>query len=315
MKSKTKRVRSEDLKNIFERLKEGLGKTRNNFTGKMDALFNSSKLIDEEFYEELEDLLILSDVGFQTTMDIMENLKKTLKLEKVREPEKVKEVLKTLLWDKLKDMESNEVEEKDKLKIILIIGVNGVGKTTTIGKLASKFTEDGAKVIVAAADTFRAAAVEQLKVWVDRANCDLISQKEGADPASVVYDAVQSAKARKADLLICDTAGRLHNKKNLMNELGKITKIIKREAPEALLETYLVLDATTGQNALNQAKAFNEIADISGIVMTKLDGTAKGGIVFALVSELEIPIKYIGVGEGIDDLQNFDAKSFIDAIF
>ena len=303
------------MKNIFERLKEGLGKTRNNFTGKMDALFNSSKLIDEEFYEELEDLLILSDVGFQTTMDIMENLKKTLKLEKVREPEKVKEVLKTLLWDKLKDMESNEVEEKDKLKIILIIGVNGVGKTTTIGKLASKFTEDGAKVIVAAADTFRAAAVEQIKVWVDRANCDLISQKEGADPASVVYDAVQSAKARKADLLICDTAGRLHNKKNLMNELGKITKIIKREAPEALLETYLVLDATTGQNALNQAKAFNEIADISGIVMTKLDGTAKGGIVFALVSELEIPIKYIGVGEGIDDLQNFDAKSFIDAIF
>jgi fused signal recognition particle receptor len=304
------------LKNIFERLREGLGKTRDNFTGKMDALFNSSKVIDEDFYEELEDLLILSDVGYKTTMEIMESLEKTLKNEKVRDSEKVKGILKSLLTEKLYIVGDTNVEVKNEgLRIILIIGVNGVGKTTTIGKLASKFTADGEKVIVAAADTFRAAAVEQLKVWVERANCDLISQKEGADPASVVYDAIQAAKARKMDVLICDTAGRLHNKKNLMNELNKITKIIKREADEASLETYLVLDATTGQNALNQAKAFSEITDISGIVMTKLDGTAKGGIVFALVSELGLPVEYIGVGEGIEDLQKFDAESFINAIF
>ncbi|MBK5251073.1 MAG: signal recognition particle-docking protein FtsY [Peptostreptococcaceae bacterium] len=304
------------MKNIFERLREGLGKTRDNFTGKIDALFNSLKVIDDDFYEELEDLLILSDVGYETTMEIMESLEKTLKNEKVRDAGKVKGILKSLLAEKLNVVESAKVEVKNEgLRIILIIGVNGVGKTTTIGKLASKFTANGEKVIVAAADTFRAAAVEQLKVWVERANCDLISQKEGADPASVVYDAIQAAKARKMDLLICDTAGRLHNKKNLMNELNKITKIIKREAHEASLETYLVLDATTGQNALNQAKAFSEITDISGIVMTKLDGTAKGGIVFALVSELGLPVKYIGVGEGIEDLQKFDAESFINAIF
>jgi fused signal recognition particle receptor len=304
------------LKNIFERLRDGLGKTRDNFTGKIDALFNSSKVIDDDFYEELEDLLILSDVGYKTTMEIMESLEKTLKNDKVRDSASVKGVLKSLLTEKLNTVEDTKVELKNEgLRIILIIGVNGVGKTTTIGKLASKFTADGEKVIVAAADTFRAAAVEQLKVWVERANCDLISQKEGADPASVVYDAIQAAKARKMDILICDTAGRLHNKKNLMNELNKITKIIKREAQEASLETYLVLDATTGQNALNQAKAFNEITDINGLVMTKLDGTAKGGIVFALVSELRLPVEYIGVGEGIEDLQKFDAESFIDAIF
>lgn len=304
------------MKNIFERLRDGLGKTRDNFTGKIDALFNSSKVIDDDFYEELEDLLILSDVGYKTTMEIMESLEKTLKNDKVRDSASVKGVLKSLLTEKLNTVEDTKVELKNEgLRIILIIGVNGVGKTTTIGKLASKFTADGEKVIVAAADTFRAAAVEQLKVWVERANCDLISQKEGADPASVVYDAIQAAKARKMDILICDTAGRLHNKKNLMNELNKITKIIKREAQEASLETYLVLDATTGQNALNQAKAFNEITDINGLVMTKLDGTAKGGIVFALVSELRLPVEYIGVGEGIEDLQKFDAESFIDAIF
>ncbi len=304
------------MKNIFERLRDGLGKTRDNFTSKIDALFNSSKVIDDDFYEELEDLLILSDVGYKTTMEIMESLEKTLKNDKVRDSASVKGVLKSLLTEKLNVDGDTKVEVKNEgLRIILIIGVNGVGKTTTIGKLASKFTADGEKVIVAAADTFRAAAVEQLKVWVERANCDLISQKEGADPASVVYDAIQAAKARKMDILICDTAGRLHNKKNLMNELNKITKIIKREAQEASLETYLVLDATTGQNALNQAKAFNEITDINGIVMTKLDGTAKGGIVFALVSELRLPVEYIGVGEGIEDLQKFDAESFIDAIF
>jgi len=304
------------LKNIFEKLREGLGKTRDNFTSKIDALFNSSKVIDDDFYEELEDLLILSDVGYKTTMEIMGSLENTLKNEKVKDSEKVKCILKSLLTEKLNISRDTKVEVKNEgLRIILVIGVNGVGKTTTIGKLASKFTADGEKVIVAAADTFRAAAVDQLKVWVKRANCDLISQKEGADPASVVYDAIQAAKARKMDLLICDTAGRLHNKKNLMNELNKITKIIKREAHEALLETYLVLDASTGQNALNQAKAFSEITDISGIVMTKLDGTAKGGIVFALVSELGLPVKYIGVGEGIDDLQKFDAESFINAIF
>jgi len=304
------------LKSIIERLKEGLGKTRDNFTGKIDVLFNSSNTIDDEFYEELEDLLILSDVGYETTVEIMESLETAVRNERITDPGKVKELLKTLMTEKLYSAGNSEIDAKEKgLRIILIIGVNGVGKTTTIGKLASKFTQKGEKVIIAAADTFRAAAVDQLKIWVERSKSDLISQKEGADPASVVYDAIQSAKARKMDVLICDTAGRLHNKKNLMNELGKITKIIKREAPESILETYLVLDATTGQNALNQAKAFNEIADISGIIMTKLDGTAKGGIVFALVSELGIPVKYVGVGEDIEDLQKFDPGSFVDAIF
>jgi len=304
------------LKNIIERLKEGLEKTRDNFTGKIDELFNSSKTIDDEFYEELEDLLILSDVGYKTTVEIMDSLEVAIRNEKIKDIENVKGTLKALMAEKLYSAEKKGNNEKQKgLRIILIIGVNGVGKTTTIGKLASKFTKNGDKVIIAAADTFRAAAVDQLKVWAENARSDLISQKEGADPASVVYDAVQSAKARKMDVLICDTAGRLHNKKNLMNELGKITKIINREAPEAILETYLVLDATTGQNALNQAKAFNEIADISGIIMTKLDGTAKGGIVFALVSELGIPVEYIGVGEDILDLQKFDPESFVDAIF
>jgi len=304
------------LKNIIERLKEGLEKTRDNFTGKIDELFNSSKSIDDEFYEELEDLLILSDVGYKTTVEIMDSLEVAIRNEKIKDIENVKGTLKALMAEKLYSAEKKGNNEKQKgLRIILIIGVNGVGKTTTIGKLASKFTKNGDKVIIAAADTFRAAAVDQLKVWAENARSDLISQKEGADPASVVYDAVQSAKARKMDVLICDTAGRLHNKKNLMNELGKITKIINREAPEAILETYLVLDATTGQNALNQAKAFNEIADISGIIMTKLDGTAKGGIVFALVSELGIPVEYIGVGEDILDLQKFDPESFVDAIF
>jgi len=304
------------LKNIIERLKEGLGKTRDSFTGKIDALFNSSKAIDDEFYEELEDLLILSDVGYETTVEIMDSLETAVRNEKIRDAGNVKDILKTLMAEKLQTAGKSENHAKQSgLRIILVIGVNGVGKTTTIGKLASKFTNEGEKVIIAAADTFRAAAVDQLKVWVERSKSDLIAQKEGADPASVVYDAIISAKARNMDVLICDTAGRLHNKKNLMNELGKITKIIKREAPESILETYLVLDATTGQNALNQAKAFNEIADISGIIMTKLDGTAKGGIVFALVSELGIPVEYIGVGEEIEDLQKFDPESFVDAIF
>jgi len=304
------------LKNIIERLKEGLEKTRDSFTGKIDALFNSSKAIDDEFYEELEDLLILSDVGYETTVEIMDSLETAVRNEKIMDAGNVKDILKTLMAEKLQTAVKSENHEKQNgLRIILVIGVNGVGKTTTIGKLASKFTNKGEKVIIAAADTFRAAAVDQLKVWVERSKSDLIAQKEGADPASVVYDAIKSAKARNMDVLICDTAGRLHNKKNLMNELGKITKIIKREAPETILETYLVLDATTGQNALNQAKAFNEIADISGIIMTKLDGTAKGGIVFALVSELGIPVEYIGVGEDIEDLQKFDPESFVDAIF
>ena len=304
------------MKNIIERLKEGLGKTRDSFTGKIDALFNSSKAIDDEFYEELEDLLILSDVGYETTVEIMDSLETAVRNEKIRDAGNVKDILKTLMAEKLQTAGKSENHEKQSgLRIILVIGVNGVGKTTTIGKLASKFTNEVEKVIIAAADTFMAAAVDQLKVWVERSKSDLIAQKEGADPASVVYDAIISAKARNMDVLICDTAGRLHNKKNLMNELGKITKIIKREAPESILETYLVLDATTGQNALNQAKAFNEIADISGIIMTKLDGTAKGGIVFALVSELVIPVEYIGVGEEIEDLQKFDPESFVDAIF
>ncbi len=304
------------MKNFIERLKEGLEKTRDSFSGKIDALLNSSKAIDDEFYEELEDLLILSDVGYETTVEIMESLEAAVRNEKIKDAVNVKDILKTLMAEKLQTAGKSENHEKQNgLRIILVIGVNGVGKTTTIGKLASKFTKIGEKVIIAAADTFRAAAVDQLNVWAKRSKSDLISQKEGADPASVVYDAIQSAKARDMDVLICDTAGRLHNKKNLMNELGKITKIIKREAPESILETYLVLDATTGQNALNQAKAFNEIADISGIIMTKLDGTAKGGIVFALVSELGIPVEYIGVGEDIEDLQKFDPESFVDAIF
>lgn len=303
------------MKNLFERLKDGLGKTRSNFAQKMDALFTSFSTIDEEFYEELEDLLILSDVGYQTTLDIMESLKLEVKRDKISEPQAVQSVLKTLLTEKVNLEGAGGIVMRPGLNILLVIGVNGVGKTTTIGKLANQFSNDGKKILVAAGDTFRAAASEQLKVWSERARCEIISQAEGADAAAVVYDAIKAAQARKTDVLICDTAGRLHNKKNLMNELEKITRIIKREAPQAHLETLLVLDATTGQNALNQAKAFKEIADINGIIMTKLDGTAKGGILFAIASELSLPMKYIGVGESLEDLQTFEAETFVEALF
>lgn len=303
------------MKNLFERLKAGLGKTRSNMVEKMDSLFSSHGRFDEAFYEELEDLLILSDVGYGPTLEIIEALRERIKRERPDSPEAAKTLLKTLLKEKISLEGSGAVELRDGLNILLVIGVNGVGKTTTIGKLATQFKLQGKQVLVAAGDTFRAAAVEQLKVWSERAGCGMISQKEGADSAAVVYDAIQSARARGTDVLICDTAGRLHNKKNLMNELEKITRIIGREAPDAALTTLLVLDATTGQNAKSQAKAFKEIADISGIVMTKLDGTAKGGILFGIAAELCLPVKYIGVGESREDLQAFDPETFLDALF
>ena len=303
------------MKNLFERLKAGLGKTRSNMVEKMDGLFSSHGRFDEVFYEELEDLMILSDVGYGPTLEIIEALKERIRKERPDSPEAAKTLLKTLLREKISLEGSGAVELRDGLNILLVIGVNGVGKTTTIGKLATQFKLQGKQVLVAAGDTFRAAAVEQLKVWAERAGCGMISQNEGADSAAVVFDAIQSARARGTDVLICDTAGRLHNKKNLMNELEKITRIIRREAPDAALTTLLVLDATTGQNAKSQAKAFKEIADISGIVMTKLDGTAKGGILFSIAAELCLPIKYIGVGESREDLQAFDPETFLDALF
>jgi len=296
---------------ILDKLKNGLTKTRENIGGKIAALISSSKALDDEFYDELEELLILADVGVNTAETIIKEIKAQVKQQKIKDPEQVKALLKEELVNILTAKEtSNETYPK----IILVVGVNGVGKTTTIGKLAYKFKQDGKKVIIAAADTFRAAAAEQLEIWSKRAGVDIIKHEEGSDPAAVVYDAIQSAKARQADVIICDTAGRLHNKKNLMEELKKINRIIDREYPEAAKEVLLVLDATTGQNAISQARVFKEAVDINGIVLTKLDGTAKGGVVLAITNELNVPVRYIGVGEGIDDLQNFDPSSFVNAL-
>ena len=300
--------------NLFARLKEGLSKTKKGITERIDTVLKSYGKVDEELFEELEEVLITSDMGFETTMKIIESLQDRVKRNKVTEASQVRGELKEVLVEMLSGDEDKALIEGTPA-IILVIGVNGVGKTTTIGKMAHRFKGEGKKVLIAAGDTFRAAAIDQLEVWADRTGVDIVSHSEGADPGAVIFDAVQAAKSRKADVLICDTAGRLHNKKNLMNELGKIFKIVDREYPEAKREVLLVVDATTGQNAVQQAKVFNEVADITGIVLTKLDGTAKGGVIFAVKSEIEVPVKLIGVGEKVEDLQDFDARSFVDALF
>ena len=301
-------------KGFFARLKEGLGKTRKNIMGSVDSVLGAFTKIDEDLFEELEEALIMADLGVQTTMDICDTLRKRVKREGVTDPSMIKHMLSEEISEIL--LEGCEEEfVMPEHTVLLVIGVNGVGKTTTIGKLASSFKSQGKSVLLAAADTFRAAAIDQLVIWGDRCGVDVIKHEENSDPAAVVFDAANAAKNRKTDILICDTAGRLHNKKNLMEELKKISKVIEREYPQAHKEVFLVLDATTGQNALQQAKLFKEAADITGIILTKLDGTAKGGIVVAIKSELKIPVRYIGVGEGIDDLQKFDAKSFAEALF
>lgn len=303
-----------EKKGFFGKLVAGLQKTRDNIIAGVDSIFSGFSAIDDEFYEEIEETLIMGDLGIQTTMFIMEDLRKKVKEQNIKDPLECKQLLMDSIMEQM-DLGENAYEFEKRQSVLLIIGVNGVGKTTSVGKLAGQMKDDGKKVIVAAADTFRAAAIEQLSEWAKRAGVDLIAQQEGSDPAAVVYDAVAAAKSRHADILICDTAGRLHNKKNLMEELKKINRIIDKEFPDAYRETLVVLDGTTGQNALVQAKQFMEVADITGIILTKLDGTAKGGIAVAIQSELGIPVKYIGVGEKLDDLQKFNAKEFVSALF
>ena len=302
------------MADFFKRLVSGLSKTRDNIVSGMDSIFNGFSKIDDDFYEELEEVLIMGDLGVQATYDILDDLKQKVKEQHIKEPSECRQILIDSIKEQM-DVGETAYEFENKTSVVMVIGVNGVGKTTTIGKLAGKLKGQGKKVILAAADTFRAAAGEQLKEWAGRAQAELIGGQEGSDPAAVVYDAVAAAKARHADVLLCDTAGRLHNKKNLMEELRKMNRIIDREFPEAFRETLVVLDATTGQNALQQAKEFNEVADITGIILTKMDGTAKGGIAVAIQAELGIPVKYIGVGETIDDLQKFDADTFVNALF
>lgn len=304
----------EEKKGFWSRLVSGLSKTRDNIVSGIDSIFSGFSSIDDDFYEELEEILIMGDIGINATTSILEHLKEQVAEQHIKEPAQCKQ----LLIDSIKkqmQVESTEYEFENRKSVILVIGVNGVGKTTSVGKLAGKLKDQGKKVILGAADTFRAAAGEQLTQWANRAGVEIIGGQDGADPASVVYDAVAAAKARNADVLICDTAGRLHNKKNLMEELRKIYRILEREYPEAYLETLVVLDGTTGQNALSQARQFAEVANVTGIILTKLDGTAKGGIAVAIQSELDIPVKYIGVGESIDDLQKFDADAFVNALF
>ncbi|MGI6260798.1 MAG: signal recognition particle-docking protein FtsY [Acutalibacteraceae bacterium] len=298
---------------FFKKISQGLKKTRDSVVHQIDSMLKSFTKIDEELFEELEELLIMGDVGAATSAKICEELRARAKERGVKDPQQISMMLQELIAEQLED--DQELQLNTKPSVILVIGVNGVGKTTTIGKLAARFSAEGKKVVLAAADTFRAAAVEQLKIWADRAGVEMISQAEGSDPAAVVFDAISAAKARGADLVICDTAGRLHNKKNLMDELGKIHRIIDRELPQADQEVLLVLDATTGQNAVNQARAFRETAGLTGIVLTKLDGTAKGGVVLSIKEELGVPVKFIGVGEQVDDLQPFDAREFAAALF
>ena len=299
---------------FFKRLVSGLTKTRDNIVSGFDSIFSGFSHIDDDFYEELEEILVMGDIGIRATAEIIENLKQKVKENHIKEPADCRELLINSIKEQMYVGDTAYRFEEEK-SVVLVIGVNGVGKTTTIGKLAGKLKNQGKKVILGAADTFRAAAGEQLTEWANRAGVEIVGGQEGSDPGSVVYDAVQAAKARKADVLLCDTAGRLHNKKNLMEELKKINRILEKEYPEAYRETLVVLDATTGQNALVQAKQFSEAAEITGIVLTKMDGTAKGGIAVAIHSELGIPVKYIGVGESIDDLQKFDADQFVDALF
>lgn len=299
---------------FFKRLVAGLTKTRDNIVSGIDAIFNGFSSIDDDFYDEIEEILVMGDIGINATTSIIEDLKRKVKEQNIKDPAACKQLLIQSIKDEM-NVGETAYEFENRKSVVLVIGVNGVGKTTSVGKLAGKLKDQGKKVVLAAADTFRAAAGEQLTEWAKRADVDIIGGQEGSDPASVVYDAIAAAKARNADVLLCDTAGRLHNKKNLMNELGKINRILEREYPEAYRETLVVLDGTTGQNALAQAREFKEVADITGIILTKLDGTAKGGIAVAIHSELGIPVKYIGVGETIDDLQKFNADEFVNALF
>ena len=299
---------------FFSKLAEGLTKTRNNIMNSVSNIFTGHDIIDDDFYEELEETLIMADLGITTTTSVIENLRDKVKELKIKDPADCKK----LLMDSLKEqmqVKPDAYDFENKKSVVLMIGVNGVGKTTSVGKLASQLKNSGKKVLVAAADTFRAGAIEQLTEWARRSDVELIAQNEGSDPAAVVFDAVNAAKARNVDVLICDTAGRLHNKKNLMDELNKIYRIVSKEYPEAAVETLVVVDGTTGQNAKEQARQFSEAAPVNGIVLTKLDGTAKGGIAIAIESELSIPVKYIGIGEKIDDLQKFDAEQFVEALF
>ena len=305
---------SEEKKGLWGRLVSGLSKTRDNIVSGIDSIFHGFSNIDDDFYEELEEILIMGDLGVHATMDIIEDLKEKVKKNHIKEPVECKQFLIESIKEQM-DVGEAAYEFEHQTSVVLVIGVNGVGKTTTIGKLAGKLRAQGKKVVLAAADTFRAAAGEQLKEWAHRAEADLIGGQEGSDPAAVVYDAVAAAKSRKADVLLVDTAGRLHNKKNLMEELRKINRVLEREYPEAHRETLIVLDGTTGQNALAQAKEIKDETDISGIVLTKMDGTAKGGIAVAIQAELGIPVKYIGVGESIDDLQKFNSDDFVNALF
>lgn len=304
----------ETKKGFFRRLVSGLTKTRKSILSGIDSIFNGFSNIDDEFYEELEEILVMADLGIHTTTAIIEKLQEKVKEYKIKEPKECKKLLIESIKEQMR-VEQTAYEFENQKSVVLIIGVNGVGKTTSIGKLAGQLKKKNKKVLLAAADTFRAAAIEQLTEWSNRAGVELISHQEGADPAAVIFDALTAANARNTDILICDTAGRLHNKKNLMEELRKINRVIDREYPNAYRETLVVLDGTTGQNALAQAKQFNEVADITGIILTKLDGTAKGGIAIAIQSELGIPVKYIGIGEKIDDLQKFDADQFVNALF
>ena len=299
---------------FFGRLKRGLAKTKENIVRSIDAVFYDASCIDEDFYEELEEILIMGDIGINATQAILDKLREQIRENLLTQPSQCKELLIQTIKDQMKVDQAAYAFEGEQ-SIVMIMGVNGVGKTTTVGKLAAKLKGQGKKVLIAAADTFRAAAGEQLEEWSHRAGVDMIGGKEGGDPASVIYDAVNAAKARKVDVLLCDTAGRLHNKKNLMEELKKMNRIIEREFPDAHRENLVVLDATTGQNALNQAREFGAVADLTGIVLTKMDGTAKGGIAIAIQSELGIPVKYIGVGESIEDLQKFNSDEFVDALF
>ena len=300
---------------LFNNLKNGLTKTRNALTDKINEALNLAVTIDDDLYEELEEILIMADIGMDTTMEIIDRLKDKIRKEKINDVELVRPALKSVIADMMKDNNEESEESVTGKEVILVIGVNGVGKTTSIGKLAAMNKAEGKKVLLAAADTFRAGAIDQLVVWSERAKVDIVKHEEGSDPAAVVFDAINASKSRGVDLLICDTAGRLHNKKNLMDELGKINRVIDRELSGAHKQTLLVLDGTTGQNAVIQAKQFMEVCPIDGIILTKLDGTAKGGVVISIKNTLNIPVKYIGVGEGIDDLQVFDPESFVEALF
>ena len=313
-KKEIEEVVEEPKMSLFERLKQGLSKARQGITDRVDQVLKSYTKVDEDLLEEIEEILITADVGVDTTMNIIDKLTDAIKTKKITDPQDVKGELKLIIEEILTN-ENSTLDVSHSPSIIIMVGVNGVGKTTTIGKLASRYKKEGKKVLIAAGDTFRAAAIDQLEVWANRSGVDIIKHQEGADPGAVIFDSIKAAKARDIDLLICDTAGRLHNKANLMNELSKVFKIVDREYPEAKKEVLLVVDATTGQNAVSQAKSFKQVCDITGLVLTKLDGTAKGGVVLAVKSEVDVPVKLIGVGEKMEDLQDFDAKAFSDALF